>query len=241
MKRQLRVLCALLLLVCISASLLLPGAASESVYLSNGPELLAQVHSRLLPIVTSGSLDLFSDAYFGSQTCDEALPGKEYRVLFDKTLRLEELTENTASAAHSIDSHPLITRLAEQVLRDTRGEVICLFAQRFLGYRYIYGAQDPRYGFDCSGLMYYVYRHFGYKINRGATGQLANGRYVKRSELKPGDLVFFGSGSYAFHVGMYIGDGDFIHAATPRQGVIISNLSETYYNRNYLTARRIVE
>ncbi len=240
MKRQLRVLCALLLLVCIFASLLLPGSANESVGLSGGPELPTQVLSNLLPIVTSGSLDLFSDAYLShSNTVDEALPGKEYRVLFDKTLRLEELVKNTS--AHSFPSHQLITLLAEQVQKETRGELICRFAQRFLGYRYIFGAQDPSYGFDCSGLVYYVYRQFGYKINRGATGQLANGRYVKRSELQPGDLVFFGSGSYAFHVGIYLGDGDFIHAATSRLGVIISNLSESYFNRNYLTARRIIE
>lgn len=74
-------------------------------------------------------------------------------------------------------------------------------------------------GFDCSGFVQYVYRHFGFNITRTATSQYYNdGEHVSRSELMPGDLVFFGSGGEITHVGIYIGGGRFIHAANPAQG-----------------------
>ena len=77
-------------------------------------------------------------------------------------------------------------------------------------------------------------------INRVADDQMNNGTAVSRDELAVGDLVFFGSGSYASHVGMYIGNGNFVHAANPSSGVRISSLNETYYNNRYIGARRII-
>ena len=89
--------------------------------------------------------------------------------------------------------------------------------------------------------MQYVYRHFGFNITRTATSQYYNdGEHVSRSELMPGDLVFFGSGGEITHVGIYIGGGRFIHAANPRKGVIISSLSESYYTARYFGANRII-
>lgn len=121
----------------------------------------------------------------------------------------------------------------------TTGDQLVAYAKKYLGYPYVYGGESPS-GFDCSGFMYYVYGKFGYKLNRGATSQLQNGYKVSKSELRPGDLVFFGSGSRASHVGMYIGGGNFIHAENSGTGVVISSLVEGYYVGRYLTARRIV-
>ncbi len=119
------------------------------------------------------------------------------------------------------------------------GQQLVTYAKQFLGYPYVYGGASPS-GFDCSGFMYYVYGQFGYTLYRGATSQLQNGRYVSFDELRPGDLVFFGYGSTATHVGMYIGNGKFIHAENSGTGVVISSLVEGYYVGRYLTARRIV-
>ena len=95
-------------------------------------------------------------------------------------------------------------------------------------------------GFDCSGLMYYVFGQFGYKLHRTADDQMDNdGVAVSMRDLQVGDLVFFGSGSYANHVGMYIGNGNFVHAANPSSGVRVSSMNETYYAERYLCARRI--
>ena len=84
------------------------------------------------------------------------------------------------------------------------------YALTFEGYDYVYGGTTPA-GFDCSGFVQYVYRHFGFNITRTATSQYYNdGEHVSRSELMPGDLVFFGSGGEITHVGIYIGGGRFI-------------------------------
>ena len=98
----------------------------------------------------------------------------------------------------------------------------------------------PSTGFDCSGLVYYCYGQFGYSLNRVADDQMDNGTAVSYDNLQVGDLVFFGSGSYANHVGIYIGNGNFVHAANPSSGVRVSSLNETYYANRYIGARRII-
>ena len=109
-----------------------------------------------------------------------------------------------------------------------------------MGYSYVYGGASPSSGFDCSGLVYYCYGQFGYKLNRVADDQMDNGTAVSYDSLQVGDLVFFGSGSYANHVGIYIGNGNFVHAANPSSGVRVSSLNETYYATRYIGARRII-
>lgn len=119
--------------------------------------------------------------------------------------------------------------------------VIANFALTFVGYPYVYGAQSPSTGFDCSGLVYYCYGQYGYSLKRTADDQMDNnGVAISRDNLQVGDLVFFGNGSYANHVGIYIGNNNFVHAANPSSGVRVSSLNETYYANRYLGARRII-
>lgn len=118
---------------------------------------------------------------------------------------------------------------------------IANFAMEFVGYSYVYGAESPSQGFDCSGLVYYCYGEYGYQLKRVADDQMNNnGTAVSRSNLQVGDLVFFGSGAYADHVGIYIGNNNFVHAANPSSGVRVSSLNETYYANRYIGARRII-
>lgn len=117
---------------------------------------------------------------------------------------------------------------------------IANFVLSFVGYSYVYGGSSPSTGFDCSGLMYYCLRQYGYSMNRVADDQMDQGTPVSRDELQVGDLVFFGSGSYANHVGMYIGGGNFVHASTPSTGVRVNALDETYYSTRFIGARRII-
>ncbi|MCD8322435.1 MAG: NlpC/P60 family protein [Oscillospiraceae bacterium] len=90
--------------------------------------------------------------------------------------------------------------------------------------------------------MYYVYKQCGYSITRTASSQNSDGTYVSRDNLQPGDIiVFYNSAMTAIgHVGIYIGDGQFIHASSGSGKVVISDLSSTYYNSHYYSARRIV-
>ena len=117
------------------------------------------------------------------------------------------------------------------------------YAKQFLGYPYVYGGTSPR-GFDCSGFVKYVYANFGINMNRTASAQMDNGTPVSMSELIPGDVVFFkkagSSASRASHVGIYVGNGQFIHASTSRTGVIISNMSSAYYTTGFVGGRRML-
>ena len=113
------------------------------------------------------------------------------------------------------------------------GEQVCNYARQYLGCSYVYGGTTPN-GFDCSGFTQYVFKHFGVTLNRTAEAQASNGTYVAKSDLRAGDLLIFTS-----HAGIYLGDGTFIHAANSRSGVIITSLYDSYYVRNYITARRI--
>lgn len=119
------------------------------------------------------------------------------------------------------------------------GRQIATYAQQYVGYPYVYGGKSPS-GFDCSGFMQFVFAQFGYQINRTATAQLANGYYVEYDDMQPGDIIYFGFGSTASHVGMYIGNGQFVHAQNSSTGVVITSLSEPWYANRYLCAHRIV-
>ena len=121
------------------------------------------------------------------------------------------------------------------------GEEIAAYAQNYLGTPYVYGGRSTS-GFDCSGFTSYVYAQFGYTINRTATDQLSNGVSVSKSELQPGDLVFFKyrTSKPVSHVGIYIGNGQFIHASTNSYQVEIDDLSTGHYANVYVYGRRIV-
>ena len=122
-----------------------------------------------------------------------------------------------------------------------KGSQIAQYALQYVGCPYVYGGSSPS-GFDCSGFTTYVMKHFGYSINRTASGQMDNGTSVSKSQLQPGDLVFFNSGNSskrATHVGIYTGNGQFVHASTSTTGVIISDLNSSYYSSTYVGARRL--
>jgi len=109
------------------------------------------------------------------------------------------------------------------------------YSYKFLGTPYLWGGTTPS-GFDCSGFMQYVYAHFGVGIGRTTYDQIKDGKEIPVSQLQPGDLVFFGTSSDPHHVGMYIGNGLYIHA--PHTGDIIK-VSALSGRGDYLTARRV--
>ena len=129
----------------------------------------------------------------------------------------------------------------EEVVEVSLGDQIVAKAKTCLGVRYVWGGESMK-GFDCSGLVYYVLKSVGYSSpNRSSADQYKMGSYVSKSKLQPGDLVFF-AGTYKSgisHVGIYIGNGQFIHAPQSGDVVKISDLNSSYYKEHYYGARRI--
>lgn len=111
-------------------------------------------------------------------------------------------------------------------------------AYDMLGVRYRYGSAS-RSATDCSGFTSQVYKAHGVKLPRTSREQAKVGQAVKKTELKKGDLVFFTRGSRIGHVGMYVGDGKFIHASSSGRGVRVDNLNSGTYQRRYVGARRV--
>lgn len=97
-------------------------------------------------------------------------------------------------------------------------------AKDHLGEAYVWGGTRLGAGVDCSGFVQQLYRKIGYSIPRDSRSQARGGQTISSSQLKPGDLVFYGSSSYINHVAMYIGNGRVIHASNPRDGIKISNM-----------------
>lgn len=112
-------------------------------------------------------------------------------------------------------------------------------AQSQLGVPYRYGGTAPTTGFDCSGLTVYSYAAAGLTLPRTARAQRAAATPVKRHELAPGDLVFFRLGRSEEHVGLYAGDGVFIHAPSSGGAVRRDRMGDPYWVRRYLGAGRV--
>jgi len=114
-------------------------------------------------------------------------------------------------------------------------------AKTKLGRRYVWGAVGQRGTFDCSGFTSYVYKKKGINIPRTSLRQSRYGKYIARRALKKGDLIFFDTSKrrkgYVNHVGIYIGNGEFIHASSAKKKVVVSKLSK-FYAQRYVGARR---
>ena len=120
----------------------------------------------------------------------------------------------------------------------SKGQAIVNTAKKYLGVPYVWGGTSPR-GFDCSGLVQYVCRQNGISVNRVAADQARNGSYVSRDNLQPGDLVFFAKGGRIHHVGIYVGNGNMIHAPQTGDVVKISSINSSYRKSTYAGARRV--
>lgn len=124
------------------------------------------------------------------------------------------------------------TREAQQ--KASLRQTVVDYALSFVGGRYVYGGTNPNSGVDCSGFTKYVLENAaGVSVGRTSRDQAAEGVSISAEEMQPGDLLFYGSGSYISHVAMYIGNGQIVHASTERTGIKVSQW-------NYKTPVRIV-
>ncbi|MDD6876223.1 MAG: SH3 domain-containing C40 family peptidase [Clostridiaceae bacterium] len=149
-------------------------------------------------------------------------------------------SSNYATIEETISPADVVQALEASPTTSERTKIV-EYAMTFIGTRYVYGGASPSTGFDCSGFTQYVFKNFGYSLNRSSAAQIKNGTSISKDELRPGDLVFFSRAGYAVgHVGIYVGDNSFIHAPSTGDYVKISSLDEAYYLTRYVGARRIV-
>lgn len=116
------------------------------------------------------------------------------------------------------------------------GDRAATIALKAVGSPYRWGGSSPESGFDCSGLVYWAYRHLGLDLPHSSYALHGRGRPVPRSRLKPGDLLFF---SGLGHVGVYVGRGRMVHAPQSGRHVEVVRLRGSYYGRGLVAARRL--
>lgn len=164
------------------------------------------------------------------------------KAYISKSLLSSKKVETTSRSSTSVQTTTeQATETTTTTASNPNGEAIVAYAKTFLGYPYVYGNNGPN-SFDCSGFVQYVYKHFGYSLSRSSKTQANDGVAVSKSNLQPGDIIIFKNSAQTEigHVGIYIGDNQFIHASNSKTGVIISSLSTSAYQQRYVTARRIL-
>lgn len=166
---------------------------------------------------------------------DKALQDVTSRSSGERKEKANEVKEQTKQENIKTESTPANNSQA--------GTSVVSFAKKYLGYDYVSGGTTPSTGFDCTGFTYYVYNACGYSLSRSCSVQAKSGTAVSKADLKAGDLLLFNNGANGSigHVGIYIGDGTFIHAANSRRGVVTDTINSGYYNTYYYQARRIVD
>ncbi|ACV27003.1 C40 family peptidase [Kangiella koreensis] len=120
-----------------------------------------------------------------------------------------------------------------------KGENIALMAQSMLGKRYRYGGSTPKQGFDCSGLVYFTHTQVGDYVPRTSRDQLYASREVRIEELQPGDLLFYRINGKPSHVGIYIGNKQFVHAPSSGKTVSVTTMDNPYFKPRLIRAGRL--
>lgn len=237
-----RLLCLVLCLVCLQATIPPIGAAAEAP--SN---LLESSYSCLIYNGPSAGYRVIGRMEDGTAVTVLSQRASYYKIdCYDMTgyiaVSQVQQRENGEYYIQCVPESPHTTVMECQNVADALllRSTILESARQQLGTRYVYGGERPS-GFDCSGLTAYIYGQNGYQLQRGASGQMQDGLIVSQEGLQVGDLIFFrsaGSAHLASHVGIYVGDGQIIHAGN--NGVCYASLSEIWFVENYLCARRII-
>lgn len=170
-----------------------------------------------------------------------------YQAIYDELHRAEYLARMAASARQRAERIAQAKEAAKKVgktykVSEIDKQKLLEDAKYFKGGKYVWGGTTPE-GFDCSGYVQYLYRKHNINLPRTAWGQSKKGQIVGKDNLQKGDLLFFLTdkkrGIPITHVGIYIGNGNFIHAASKKKGIIISPITHGSYAKTFVSARRV--
>lgn len=210
---------------------------SPSIYVRKGPNTTFEVADTL---VLNAQVTVIAESGDWYKVEVNGITGYIAKRLLSE--QKQETTSRSAEERIEEQSQETEEKQTTNVTTSSKGDEIAAFAKKYLGCKYVYGGSGPN-TFDCSGFTMYVFKNFGISLSHSATAQSKNGTYVAKTDLKPGDLVFFkdyetmnGIG----HVGIYIGNGDFIHASSGTGYCVkTSTLLSGSYDKRYETARRL--
>ena len=165
--------------------------------------------------VSSQYVTISEEFVYGKTLEEEAKEQEERKILEER----ENVTEQEVAEDVTIMvTEPVGTYSSNAELRSS----IVNYAMQFLGNRYVHGGNSLVTGTDCSGFTSLIYKEFGYSLSRTPSGQLSsNGRSIDYSQIQPGDIICYGKGGKCTHVALYIGNGQIIHSANSRKGVVI--------------------
>ena len=202
-------------------------------YIITGEEalILAQKEVRDIAKVTTKSLRVREKATTDSKIVSSVNKGEELVILEvkDGWLKVEVDNEEGYISADYVEiSKKLKTGNSLKELQYGEGVSqkrvdIVNYALQFVGNRYVWGGTSLTKGVDCSGFTMQIYKKFGVKLPHYSGSQPSYGKKIKKSQLQPGDLIFYGENGKINHVAMYIGNGQVVHAANKRDGIKISN------------------
>jgi len=157
-----------------------------------------------------------------------------------ETISLEKSTVHKQKKSTSFSLGDLI--FSKHSSDTSKSSKITSLAKKKLGRRYVWGATGQKNTFDCSGFTTYVYKKNGIQLPRRAIAQSKYGKFIPRNKLQKGDLIFFDTSKhrkgYVNHVGIYLGNGKFIHASSAKKKVVITSLNKRFYSQRYKGARR---
>jgi cell wall-associated NlpC family hydrolase len=171
------------------------------------------------------------------------------QAIYDELHKAEYLARKAAAARQRAERIAAAQKAAKKVgetyhISALDKQKLLEDAKYFKGGRYIWGGTTPK-GFDCSGYVQYLYKKHNINLPRTAWAQSKKGEAVAIGNLQKGDLLFFLTdkkrGIPVTHVGIYMGDGNFIHAASKKKGIIISPITHGSYAKTFVSARRVVK
>lgn len=203
--------------------LILPNDIHASQYLAD--QVRVEMSSNYMVKVSRTAANLYSTEGDQSDVVGEVPAGQVYQVLDYNDNRVKIDTGKQQGYLELSDAVTLLETTTQTV--DTaavlRDDVVA-YALQFVGKAYRYGGSDPNSGVDCSGFTAYVMRHAAnVNLPHSSSGQSRYGTQVTLDRIKPGDLLFYSSGSSINHVAMYIGNGQIVHASTERSGIKVSS------------------
>ncbi len=196
--------------------------------------VLAEV--KQAPMRTMAMVNATPDSKMVAKTQKQQTPSKKS----SEALIATNTSPTKASAA--APKQVLFGRKNSVAMQDSEKKAIVIpKAKSALGVRYSYGGTSTR-GFDCSGFVQWVYKHAGVKLPRTAREQSRAGVAVKsKQHIKVGDIVAFRHPRIGYHTGIYVGDNKFIHSPRRNKSIRVSDLSTSYFRKNYIGARRVAD